>query len=123
MFLGLPSKIMPTRTRIVLLVLVLIASGLAAAFMVLLGMRADFLMTPEQSARVRTASDVVCDLFWAMQIPIVWVVWRGSWAYRGLLQVPLSLFWSVVCSIGGGFLWLTLSDKVWIRVIYHLSLR
>ncbi|WP_158748874.1 hypothetical protein [Acidobacterium sp. S8] len=114
---------MPTRTRIVLLVLVLIASGLAAAFMVLLGMRADFLMTPEQSARVRTASDVVCDLFWAMQIPIVWVVWRGSWAYRGLLQVPLSLFWSVVCSIGGGFLWLTLSDKVWIRVIYHLSLR
>jgi hypothetical protein len=107
---------MVTRTRIVLLVSVLIASGLAALSMASTVMASESPMTHEQYIRMCTARNTLWFSLWLFQIPIVWLIFRGLWAYRGLLQIPISLLGSVLCSLGGGCLLLLVAEHGWYRV-------
>jgi hypothetical protein len=107
---------MMTRTRIVLLVLVLIASGLAALSIASTVMASESPMTHEQYIRMCTARNTLWFSFWLFQIPIVWLIFRGLWAYRGLLQIPISLLGSVLCSLGGSCLLFLIAEHGWYRM-------
>jgi hypothetical protein len=105
-----------TRTRIVLPVLVLIASGLAALTTACNVWISESPLSHEQFMRMTTARNYIWFGFWLVQIPIVWLILRGLWAYRGLLQIPISLLGSVLCSFGGGFLLFLIAEHGWYRM-------
>lgn len=104
------------RTRIVLLVLVLIASGLVALYMASTVLLSESPLPHEQYMRMNTARNDLWFSFWLVQIPIVWLILRGLWAYRGLLQISISLLGSVLCSLGGGFLLFLIAEHGWYRM-------
>jgi hypothetical protein len=110
-----------TRTRIVLLVLVLIASGLAALSMASAAISSDFALTHEQAMRMSTATNALWSSFWLFQIPIVWLILRGLWTYRNLLQIPISFLGSVLCSLGGGILLLFIAQDKWLGLALHFK--
>jgi hypothetical protein len=60
------------------------------------------------------------DTFWLsfglFQIPIVWLILRGLWAYRGPLQLPITLLGSLLCSLGVGFLLFFIAGPGWYRI-------
>lgn len=105
-----------TRTRIVLLLLVLVASGLAALSMASAVLASETVLTHEQYMRMCTVSNSLWFGFGLFQIPIVWLIVRGFWAYKGILQIPISLLGSVLCSLGGGLLLLTIAQHGWYRL-------
>jgi hypothetical protein len=110
-----------TRTRIMLLVLVLIASGLAALSIASTILASESLLTHEQYMRMGTARNALWFSFGLFQIPIVWLILRSLWAYRGLLQIPISLLGSVLCSLGGGFLLFLIAEHGWYRMAAHFK--
>jgi hypothetical protein len=103
-------------TRIVLLVFVLIASGLAALSIASTVLASESPMTHEQYMRMCTARNALWNSFWLFQIPIVWLIFRGLRAYRRLLQIPISLLGAVLCSLGGGFLLFFIAEHGWYRL-------
>jgi hypothetical protein len=112
---------MKTRTRIVLLVLVLTASGLAALTIASTAITSDFALTHEQYMRMSRATSALWFSFWLFQIPIVWLILRGLWAYRNLLQIPISFLGSVLCSLGGGLLLFFLAEHKWYGLALHFK--
>jgi hypothetical protein len=110
------AKDMMTRTRIVLLVLVLIASGLAALSIASTILASESVLTHEQYMRMCTARNALWFSFGLFQFPLVWLILRGLWAYRGLLQIPISLLGSVLCSLGGGCLLFLIAEHGWYRM-------
>jgi hypothetical protein len=99
-----------------LLVLVLIASGLVALVIASAVLASESPMTHEQLMRMYTANNVLWASFWLFQIPIVWLILRCLWAYRRLVQIPISLLGSVLCSLGGGFLLFLIAEHGWYRM-------
>jgi hypothetical protein len=112
---------MMTRTRIVLLVLVLIASGLAALIIASAVLASESPMTHEQLMRMETANNVLWVSFWLFQIPIVWLILRGLWVYRGLLQIPITLLGSVLFSLSCGLLLSLIDESRWFRIAGHFK--
>ena len=99
-----------------ILVLVLIASGLAALSIASTILASESVLTHEQYIRMCTARNALWFSFGLFQIPIVWLILRGLWANRGLLQIPISFLGSVLCSLGGGCLLLLVAEHGWYRV-------
>jgi hypothetical protein len=104
---------MVTRTRIVLLILVLIALGLVPLALASTVLASENPMTHEQLMRMETARSVLWSSIWLFQIPIVWLTLRCLWAYRRLLQIPISLLGSVLCTFGGGYLLFLSFQQKW----------
>jgi len=110
-----------TRTRIVLLVVVLTSAGLAALTMASTAMILDFVLTHEQYMRMSRSTSVLWSGFWLFQISIVWLVLRGLWAYRSLLQIPILFLGSILCSVGGGVLLLRVAQDKWFGLARDFS--
>lgn len=105
-----------TRIQVVLLVLVLIASGLAALSIASTILASESVLTHEQYLRVCTARNALWFSLGLVQIPIVWLILRGLWAYRGIMQIPISLLGSVLFSLGGGCLLFLIAEHGWYRM-------
>jgi hypothetical protein len=118
---GITIKDMKTRTRIVLLVLVLTASGLVALAIASAVLASETPLTHEQAMRMSTAANALWFSFLLFQIPIVWLILRGLWAYRNLLQIPIAFLGSVLCSLGGGVLLLLIAENGWYRLALHFK--
>jgi hypothetical protein len=112
---------MKTRTRIVLLVLVLIASGLVALSIASTVLASETPLTHEQAMRMSAAANALWFSFWLFQIPIAWLILRGLWTYRNLLQIPISFLGSVLCSLGGGLLLFFIAEDKWYGLARHFK--
>jgi uncharacterized membrane-anchored protein YitT (DUF2179 family) len=112
---------MKTRTRIALLVSVLTASGLVALAIASAVLASESPLTHEQAMRMSTAANALWFSFLLFQIPIVWLILRGLWAYRNLLQIPIAFLGSVLCSLGGGVLLLLIAENGWYRLALHFK--
>jgi hypothetical protein len=119
MFFG--TTIIDVMTRIVLLVLVLTASGLVALSIASAVLASESPLKHEQFMRMSTATSALWFSFWLFQIPIVWLILRGLWAYRGLLQIPISLLGSVLCLLGGGLLLFLIAEHKWYGLARHFE--
>jgi hypothetical protein len=119
--LGTSINDVMTRTRIVLLVLVLTSSGLAALTMASTALALDSPLTREQYMQMCTAINALSLSFWLFQILIVWLILRGLWAYRSLLQIPISFLGSVLCSLGGGLLLVFIAQDKWFALARHFE--
>jgi hypothetical protein len=106
---------------LLVLVLVLIASGLAALTIVFSVLVLDTPLTHEQGMRISKTLNVVWVSFWLFQIPIVWLILRRLWAYRSLLQIPISLIVSVLCSFGVGLLLARIAQPEWYSIAGHFK--
>ena len=103
-----------------LLVLVLVASGLAALSIASAILASESALTHEQYMRMCTAASFLWFSFELFQIPIVLLILRCLRVYRRLLQIPLSVLGSLLCSLGGGFLLFLLFEHGWYRMAGQL---
>jgi hypothetical protein len=78
-------------------------------------------LTHEQAMRMSTAANALWFSFWLFQIPIVWLILRGLWAYRNLLQIPISFLGSILCSLGGGVLLVFIAQDKWLGLARHFE--
>jgi hypothetical protein len=56
---------------------------------------------------------------WLLQIPIVWIAWlifRGRPAYRGLWQIPILFFGSVLFTIVAGIVLVVIAQRELFRI-------